>query len=316
MAEGRPVAPVRWSEDLASLRNPALGAIDGLAESWSAERSLELFRRMCLIRNFDLRARQTQLDKDLAGLIYLSVGQESCAAGVSMAMKGSWLLGQHRGHSHYLAFGGRPERLVDELLGMASGCCGGMGGSPPIHDFERRIVGHNGLIGDQVPVAVGMALGTGEKVVTVFGDGAGEEDYVLASMGMAGSRRLPMLFVCEDNDLSVLTPTRDRRTWRSVEVAKSFGLEAVDIADDPWLVAHWAETLKDRLPALINVRTCRGLWHVGTGSDNNADWDRWALVKNKLSDLGLLGQAEAIERETIESVEKLWTSRLQTRSGN
>lgn len=299
----------------ADLRRPDLGAIPGLAATWPEARTLELFRRLCEIRHFDLRARRGQIEKDVDTLIYLSVGQESVAAGVSMAMKGSWLLGQHRGHSFYLAFGGRREPLVDELLGLPTGCCGGMGGSPPIHDIERRIVGHIGLIGDQVPVAAGVAMARpGERVVSVFGDGAAEEDYVLATLGMAVSRKLPILFVCEDNDLSVLTPTRDRRQWLLADVARGFGMEAVDIADDPWLVAHWAETLSDRLPAVMNVRTCRGLWHVGTGSDDNADWDRFALIRETLAELGLADKAAAIESETEKGVEELWTSRLRTRS--
>lgn len=298
-------------------RRPDLGAIAGLAAARPAVWSLDMFQRMCFARFFDLRARQTQLDKELAGLIYLSVGQEATAAALSMTLRGSWVLGQHRGHAHYLSFGGRPERLVDELLGLPSGCCGGMGGSPPIHDFANRIIGHNGLIGDQVPVAAGVALGApNDTVVTVFGDGAAEEDYVLATLGMAASRRLRMLFVCEDNDLSVLTPTRDRRAWKLAEVARGFGMDAVDIADDPWLVAHWAEQFKSRLPALINVRTCRGLWHVGTGNDGPPEWDRFALVKEQLQALGLASQTEKIERDTLDSVEKLWTSRLQTRSAN
>jgi pyruvate dehydrogenase E1 component alpha subunit len=302
--------------DAETPRSPDFGAIEGLAEACPVERSLELFRRMSLIRHFDLRTQQAKQDGDVECLVYLSVGQEAVASAISLPMAGAYVLGQHRGHSVYLSFGGRPERLVDELLGLPTGCCGGMGGSPPIHDIENRIIGHNGLIGDQVPVAAGVALSAapGDKVVTFFGDGAAEEDYVLAALGFAASHRLPILFVCEDNDLSVLTPTDDRRKWRLADVARGFGLEAVDIADDPWLVEHWTRELSEQLPAVINVRTCRELWHVGAGSDNNAEWNRFALTRGKLEELGLAAAAAAIDRETEEQVETLWTERLQTRS--
>ena len=305
--------PVSDSPDL---RSPDLGAIEGLAKQCPAERSLEMFRRMCLTRHFDLRARQAQEDGDVACLIYLSVGQEAVAAGVSMAMKGAWVLAQHRGHSAYLAFGGDPVALTDELLGLPTGCCGGLGGSPPINDMANRIIGHNGLVGDQVPVAAGVALGAGgEMVVAFLGDGAAEEDYVLATLGFAASRSLPLLLVCEDNDLSVLTPTRERRSWRLAEVARSFGMNAADIADDPWLVDHWTRDLAERLPALLNVRTCRELWHVGTGSDGDAEWNRAERVRATLGSLGLADRARDIERQTHQFVENLWQERLRKRSG-
>lgn len=297
------------------LRSPDFGVIEGLAEACPQERSLEIFRRMSLIRYFDLRVRQAQIDKDVECLIYLSVGQEAVAASVSVVMEGRYVLGQHRGHPVYLAFGGRPERLVDELLGMPTGCCGGMGGSPPVHDFERKIVGHNGLIGDQVPVAAGISLTLpGEQVICFLGDGAAEEDYVLATLGFAASKNLQILFVCEDNDLSVLTPTVDRRNWNVVDVAKGFGLSGVDITDDPWLIEHWTRKLLGQLPAMINVRTCREFWHNGTGCDNNAEWDRFQLTKAKLEKLGLSKHALAIEEEVKKFVGELWQERLQKRS--
>ena len=293
-------------------RSPDYGMIDGLAARCPTARSLEMFRRMCLTRHFDLRARQAQIAGDVECLLYLSVGQEAVAAAVSVAMTGAYVLGQHRAHSAYLSFGGRPERLVDELLGLPTGCCGGMGGSPPIHDFENRIIGHNGLIGDQVPVAAGVALAApSDKMVCFFGDGASEEDYVLSALGFAASNNLQLLFVCEDNDLSVLTPTADRRSWQIADVARGFGLRAADITDDPWLIDHWARKFAADLPALTNVRTCRELWHVGTGSDGDAEWSRFDLVRAKLADLDLGDRARKLDREVQHFVEKLWNERLR-----
>jgi acetoin:2,6-dichlorophenolindophenol oxidoreductase subunit alpha len=203
---------------------------------------------------------------------------------------------------------------VDELLGLPTGCCGGMGGSPPIQDMDKRIIGHVGLIGDQVPVAAGVALtNPNDQVICFFGDGAAEEDYVLAALGFAGSRNLNLLFVCEDNDLSVLTPTSVRRNWKITDVAASFGLETVDIADDPWLVAHWANRLKGR-PALMNVQTCRDTWHVGTGNDGPPEWNRFQLMKDEMAKIGLGQEARTIEHDATAEVEELWARRLQIQS--
>ena len=297
-----------------SRRTPTLGHVAGLPEACSRERTLAIWRRMCLVRHFDLRVRRAHETKEVESLVYLSVGQEAIAAALGTVMEGSLVLGQHRAHSLYLAFGGRPERLIDELLGLDSGCCGGMGGSPPIHDLERGIIGHSGLIGDHVPIAAGVALARPEsRVVCVFGDGAAEEDYVLGAFGMIASRKLPVLLVCEDNDLSVLTPTPVRRTWEVATVAESFGIPSVDVTDDPWLIAHWAERFAERLPALINVRTCRELWHVGTGCDGPPEWNRWALVQDTLARLGLARAAQVIEQDVEAEVERLWDERLRTR---
>ncbi len=272
---------------------------------------------MCLVRHFERAVCNAQVNKRIEALIYLSLGQEAVAAGLALSMQGSFVLAQHRGHSFYLAFGGSPIKLVDELLGLPSGCCRGVGGSPCAHDLTNKIIGHCGLIGDQVPVAVGVALGApDEKVLCIFGDGAAEEDYVLSALGYAATRKLKCLFVCDDNDLSVLTPTKDRRSWLMEDVAKAFGMPSVDITDDPWLIHYHAKRLSLELPALINVRTCRKNWHVGTGRDGEPEWDRFQLVEAELKRLGLWDGATKVNFETKQTVEKLWQERLQIQSEN
>lgn len=270
---------------------------------------------MCRIRYFEEQAAKAASAGLIKCPIYLSLGQESIAAAVSTVMAGSYVFAQHRGHSAYLAFDGDLVKLIDELLGFPTGCCGGMGGSPPIQDREKKIIGHEGLIGEHIPIAVGASLGApGEQVVCFFGDGAVEEDYVYGGFGFAATHKLPVLFVCEDNDLSVLTPTIDRRTWSIVEVVRAMGMPSIDITDDPWLIRHHVNLLSQNLPAFINIRTCRGYWHVGVGTDGPPDWDRFALVKTKLDDLGLGDQSEQIELEAKQFTENLWNERLQIQS--
>ena len=251
---------------------------------------------MSKIRNFELQAKIAHKLNKTTPLVYLSLGQEAVSAGIYSAMKNSYLLAQHRGHAPYLAFGGDETKLVDELLGLKSGCCGGKGGSPMIHDIKKKIIGHCGLIGDQVPVANGISLVKKSKIVCIFGDGAAEEDFVLAALADAASKKLNILFICEDNDLSVLTPTKDRRSWNITDLVKSMGMYSVDIADNPWVINHWAEKLKNKLPALINIRTCRDTWHVGSGKDDNLEWDRYNLTKKKLINLGMEKQINTIEK--------------------
>ncbi len=297
------------------LRSQSLGELPNLAETCNADTSLEMFRRMCRIRYFEFQVAKFSSKGFIKCPVYLSIGQESIAASISTVMTGSYVFAQHRAHSVYLAFGGDTIKLIDELLGLSSGCCGGMGGSPPIQDRNVKMIGHEGLIGEHIPIAVGAALGSGkEKVVCFFGDGAVEEDYIYGAIGFAATHKLPILFVCEDNDLSVLTPKRERRSWKIDEVARAMGISSIDITDDPWLIRHYVEGFSNHLPAFFNIRTCRGLWHVGTGTDGPPEWNRFELVKSKLKDLGLINKAETIEQEIKESIESLWDERLQIQS--
>jgi acetoin:2,6-dichlorophenolindophenol oxidoreductase subunit alpha len=285
-----------------------------------ADRNLEIFRRMAYARAFDLRVKRAIDDGDVKTLCYLGTGQESIAAAISVNFErgNPHVLGQHRGHSTYLSFGGDPAGLVDELLGASSGCCGGNGGSPMVHDRAAGIIGHCGLIGDQVPIACGLALADPSRpVVCFFGDGAAEEDYVLSALGFAATHKLNILFVCEDNNLSVLTPVKDRRSWRVVDVAHAFGITAAaDMLDDPFALDTVVQgMLKRGLPALLNVQTRRECWHVGSGSDGPPEWDRWGMTIDKLESMGLAEQCEAAEIEAANQVEALWAARLKARAG-
>ncbi len=298
-----------------SERTSHYGMIDNVTESLTKEETLQMFETICFIRYFEFCVRQAHINKQIKCLIYLSNGQESMAAATSLLMKNSWVSYQHRCHGFYLAFGGDPIKLIDELLGLPTGCNKGMGGSNCLQDLDKKLIGHNGLIGDNVPIGCGVAFAKqNEKHVCFFGDGAAEEDYVLGALGFAATHKLPMLFICDDNDLSVLTPTEDRRTWKIHDVAKSFGMPAVDITDDPWLIAHYVKKFSNQLPALINIRECREFWHQGTGVDGEPEWNRFDLIKKTLVKMGLEKESNEIELKMKKKAEGLWQERLQTLS--
>lgn len=273
------------------------------------EISLEIFRRICLIRYFELKVAQVYKEGLIHSPVYLSVGQESIAAAISVAISDYYIFAQHRSHATYLAFAGDPVRLIDELLGRATGCTGGKGGSPMLQDPAIKMIGHHGLIGENVPLAVGYALGSGKNTVTFFGDAAAEEDYVLGAMGFASRHKLPVLFVCEDNDLSILTRKEVRRNWEIADVAKAFKIHSVDIIDDPWLIFNHTKELCNNLPALINCRTCRHFWHAGAGIDEPPKWDRFELVKQELKRFNI--DYSQIENQTKQYVDDLWQEQLQ-----
>jgi len=289
-----------------------LGLIPNISKKFSKKHSLEIFRRMCRIRYFEYKV----IEAYDAGLIdcpiYLSIGQESISAAVSTVISDCLIFAQHRAHSVYLAFGGDPVKLRDELLHRKTGCSFGRGGSPSIQEPNIGMIGHHGLIGENIPIAVGAALGKPEKVsLAFFGDAAAEEDYALASMGFAITHKLPVFFVCEDNDLSILTPVEIRRCWKVTDCAAAMGIPSYDITDDPWLIAYHTKNLLKKLPAYLNIHTCRHRWHAGIGIDGKPEWDRFNLVKKELNKIGFSKEAEKIENEAKEEMKKLWEEPLQ-----
>jgi acetoin:2,6-dichlorophenolindophenol oxidoreductase subunit alpha len=292
------------------MRTATTGIRPDIPAALPLEQSLEMFKRICNSRYFDLEVVRAVESKRLNYPVYLSLGQEAVSAALSFKMSGAMLFTQHRCHAYYLAFGGTPEKLRDELLGRPEGSSGGRAGSNCLqsHTETLTMFGHHGLIGENVPQAVGAAFGSGRQTLCVFGDGAAEEDYIYPSLGFAVTHKLPVLFVCEDNDLSILTPTSARRSWKIKNLAESFGMPAFDVTDDPWTVADIAGEIRGYLPAFVNVHVCRKNWHVGVGTDGPTEWNRFELVKQKIALLGGADRAAEIEIEQRRAMEQIWTS--------
>lgn len=293
------------------MRSKDLGLFDGVHKEFSEDTTLLMYRQACLSRAFDLEAKKAFDQRLIKFPIYLSVGEEFISAALAAAYPKASIFAQHRAHDLYLSYGGSLVELIDELLGRPTGCAHGMGGSASIHSPAIGMFGHSGLMGDQIPISIGFALGSNKNVLAVMGDASAEEDYVLGAMGYAAHKKLPILFVCYDNGLSILTKVEVRRRWSIVDVAKSFGMDGVEITDDPWLIMHHVQRLSRQLPAFMNIQTVRNLWHAGTGVDGEPEWDRLALVEADLKALGLWGRAQAIKEEEKQKVEKAWQRQLQ-----
>lgn len=249
--------------------------------------------------------------------VYLSTGQEyipAVVADVFSDIPARQVFIQHRGHSTYLCFGGDMGALVLELLGRYSGCAQGMGGSASIHSKEANIYGHDGLLGSNVPIAVGACFANRVPTICFLGDAAIEEDYALSALGWAATKQLPILFVVEDNNLSILTEKSVRRSWRVVDVAAAFGIRSYDVPDDPedlWrALPKTPRTLRElRVPWLVNVHTTRMRWHAGVGVDDQNAFDRHRAVGTKLYSEWQIGQ---IEQEYEKQVRETWERHLGT----
>ena len=158
---------------------------------------------MHLIRGFEDRVQSLFLKGHVHGTTHLCSGQEATEVGVaSMLRDGDRVGGTYRGHGHALALGLEPQKLMDELLGRATGVCGGRAGSMNVIDPEHGLLGCYGIVGGSIAAATGAALalrGTGNVAVAFFGDGAVNQAYFYECLNFAKVFSLPALYVCENN---------------------------------------------------------------------------------------------------------------------
>ena len=270
---------------------------------------LEVFKKAALCRNFENETYSQIQNKNIKFPVYLSGGQEYIPSTIHSIFENknidTNLFIQHRGHSHYLSKGADVTQLIDELLGKKEGCANGMGGSASIHSREKNIFGHDGLMGSQVPIAVGHCYETRNPTIVVIGDASAEEDYVLGALGWASTKNLPILFVVEDNNLSILTEKKVRRNWEMDDVAKAFKMKGYNISDDPLEIYSILGNYNFDYPMLLNINTIRKYWHSGAGTDGEY-FDRYQDEMEKLGK-----EAFEIDKAQKENIKKLWQTQLE-----
>jgi pyruvate dehydrogenase E1 component alpha subunit len=239
-----------------------------------------LYRTMLRIRIFEDRVAQLVEASEIECPCHLCVGQEAVATGVcDVLAREDYVFGGHRSHGHYLAKGANLHRMMAELFGKETGCSKGRGGSMHLVAPEVGILGTVPIVAATIPIAVGTALASvlrhdGRVSVAFFGDGAVEEGTFHESLNLAAARRLPVVFVCENNFYSSHLPLLERRVSDNiVESAAAHGTKGVRIdGNDVLAVRDAAETAVVRArngdgPTLIEARTYRWRGHVGPSYD-------------------------------------------------
>jgi pyruvate dehydrogenase E1 component alpha subunit len=167
---------------------------------------------MWRIRVFEERVGELTRANEVHGLVHLSVGQEGVAAGVCGLLRpDDAAYSNHRAHGHAIAKGAPLGPLLAELMGRESGLCRGLGGSMHLVDLEHGLLGATGVVGGNVPLALGSALagrlaGGDQVAVVFFGDGAVQGGIFVESVNLAALWRVPLILVCENNGFAEFTP--------------------------------------------------------------------------------------------------------------
>lgn len=197
---------------------------------------LQLYRTMVAIRSFELKLQELAKKGLLRGSIHFCIGQEAVAAGVMAALRPTdFITSSHRGHGHTIAKGARFDMMYAELLGKATGYCKGKGGSMHIADLDLGHLGANGIVGGGTPIATGAALGIQHLglphvVACIFGDGAMNQGAFHEAANMASLFKLPVLFVCENNQYGMTTPLREQSAQPDLVLrAAAYNMEGVRV---------------------------------------------------------------------------------------
>lgn len=240
----------------------------------SKEKMLDMYRKMLTIRAFEYKVKDLFAQGKIVGAVHLSIGEEAVPVGVCSALnKGDYVLSNHRGHGHCIALGVDVKRMMAELFGRQDGVCKGKGGSMHLADFSVGMLGASAIVGGGLPLAVGAGLSskmqkTNQVTVVFFGDGASNQGTFHESLNLAAIWRLPVLFVCENNQYAESTPVTKVMLAKNVsDRASAYGIPGILVDGMDVIAVHDAtEAAANRAregqgPTLLECKTYRYLGH-------------------------------------------------------
>lgn len=282
---------------------------------------LDLYKKAYLIRATEELIIKHYDSNEMKTPMHMSMGEEAIMAGVCTAIgKKSKTFGTYRSHGLYLALTGETDKFFAEMYGKETGILKGKGGSMHILSPSDGLLGISAVVGSTLPLAVGNAFANvylkKKQITTVFfGDGAVDEGVFWESLNIACYKRLPVLFVCEDNGYAVHTPPKDRRGYKSLtNIIKQYFISVFETdstdAEEIYKLSQDAikSIIKKRQPAFLHLKYYRYLEHVGVHEDFNAgyrnkkEFMKWQkrdpvkLLRNKLEDLRIKDIAKLEDR--------------------
>jgi TPP-dependent pyruvate/acetoin dehydrogenase alpha subunit len=293
--------------------------------------SLSLFRQMHRIRAIEEAIAHRYPEGKMRCPVHLSIGQEAIPAVFAAAIrKTDFAVSTHRGHAHYLAKGGDLTAMVAEIYGKATGCAKGKGGSMHLIDLAVNFMGTSAIVGNSIPVGVGLALSAQlkktDQISCIFlGDGAVEEGVFYESVNFAIVRNLPVLFICENNLYSVYSPLAVRQPkGRSIAtMVNAMGIkvatgEGSDFESCQQIMHDAVNAVRARQgPFFLEFSTYRWREHCGHSYDNDIgyrtqeeflDWQsRDPLLRLEKT----LNDAEATVQQEVDNIKAAVSSEIE-----
>src|SRR3954451_11466901 len=236
--------------------------------------AVSVLEKMILIRRFEERAGEMYAKAKIGGFLHLCIGEEATVVGATQALRESdYLMSTYREHGQALARGTSPDAVMAELFGRVDGCSGGRGGSMHLFDFERRFLGGYGIVGGNLPLAVGVGLAadyteTDDCILCMFGDGASNQGTFGESMNLAALWSLPVVFMVINNQFGMGTALERHSAVTDLSrKAEGFGVpgtrcDGMDVLDvHACVTAALRKAREDREPQLVEAVTYRFRGH-------------------------------------------------------
>lgn len=234
---------------------------------------VQLYEGMMTIRMVEERLMEVFSQGEIPGFIHVCIGQEAAPVAVCSWLKDSdYMSSTHRGHGHALAKGIDLNLFMAELFGKKNGICRGRSGSMHLADRSRGILGANGIVGGGIPIATGAAFAasykkTGQVTVCFFGEGATNEGTFHESLNIASLRKLPIVYVCENNGWAEFTPQAIHMPIPNVaDRARVYNMVGTTVANIVLDIYKAAEEAVERArsgegPTLLEVKSGRWYGH-------------------------------------------------------
>jgi len=247
---------------------------------------LDLLHSMMRIRKIEEGIADYYPKQNMRCPVHLSIGQEVVAAAAGLALdKVDYAVSTHRGHAHYLGKGGDPKAMLAEIHGKAAGCSRGRGGSMHLIDQSVNFMGTTAIVGNSIPIGVGLGLASKleneQRISCVFiGDGAIEEGVFYEAANFAAVKKLPVLFICENNLYSVYSPLLVRqplgRKIHKMVAAMGLSTSASDSSSAKVtleIIQSAVEYVRNgNGPHFVELATYRWREHCGPNFDNDLSY--------------------------------------------
>jgi len=291
------------------------------------EEGAEMLRRMYRIRRFEETVFELASEAKITGSAQLYSGQEAVAVGACSIMRDDdYMTSTHRGHGHFIAHGGATKAMLAELAGRATGYCRGKGGSMHLADPRAGNLGATGIVGGNIPVAVGAALACKlekreQAVICFFGDGAANNGAFHESLNLAAIWDLPVVFICENNHFALSFPAKKGfKAGNIFSRAQSYGMEGVScdgmhVLEVREMVGAALRRARDgKGPTLIEAVTFRYERPDGRARGDASTERAEALKARDPIDLFriILAEADAVSPEAADAIEEEISEELKT----
>jgi len=288
---------------------------------------IELYKKLYLIRKVEEKIQKHYYEDEMKTPMHMSMGEEGIAAGVCHALrKKDQIFGTHRSHAIYLAKTGDTDKFFAEMHGKKTGMAQGKAGSMHLSNIPYGFMTASSIVGGNFAMSAGAAyankrLNNGKIVVDFFGDGATEEGSFWESINISCLFELPIIFLCEDNDVAVYTNASKRHGYSNItDIISKFNLytEESDTTDADVIYEITKKCInyikKYKQPCFLKLKYYRYLDHVGVQEDfhptyrNKKDFKKWMkkdsvkLYRKKMLKQYSIKELNKIELEIIKKI--------------